>query len=131
MSASRQQVEIQKKDDNAEDPERSSSHSAGNTPEPEVSSCHELQNVNSASECLDSGPQEPNRKLLSNCTSKTGNPPVQHFKNVVAIVDPPRGGLHPTVSNTKLPHLMVLTSFKIHEVLVIFYSMAYFLFIFW
>lgn len=24
---------------------------------------------------------------------------VQHFKNVVAIVDPPRGGLHPTVSN--------------------------------
>lgn len=119
MSASQQQDETQniserddkvssiaeEKDvikDNAEDLERRSCHSAGSKPEPGDSSILELQNVNAASECLDSGPKEPDSQIQSNCTSDNGNPPVQRFKNVVAIVDPPRGGLHPTVSNTQL-----------------------------
>ncbi|PON52607.1 (Uracil-5)-methyltransferase family [Trema orientale] len=120
MSASQQQDEIQnterndeassiseEKDalmDNAEDRERSSSHSAGNIPEPGESSGHEFQNVNMTSECLDSGPQEPDNQLQSNCNSENGNPPVKRFKNVVAIVDPPRGGLHPTVIKTLRTH---------------------------
>ncbi|XP_062082066.1 zinc finger CCCH domain-containing protein 24 [Humulus lupulus] len=83
--------------DNAEDPERSSCHSSDNIQEPGESSSQELQNVIIASECLDRGPQEPDSQLQSNCPSENGNPLVQRFKNVVAIVDPPRGGLHPTV----------------------------------
>ncbi|KAL3849441.1 hypothetical protein ACJIZ3_011323 [Penstemon smallii] len=35
--------------------------------------------------------------LLENCTSEIKSIPEQQFKNVVAIVDPPRVGLHPTV----------------------------------
>ena len=36
----------------------------------------------------------------NNCLTNVGNSSNarRHFKNVVAIVDPPRGGLHPTVS---------------------------------
>ncbi|KAM6578868.1 hypothetical protein CsatB_030705 [Cannabis sativa] len=79
---------------NAEDPERSSCLSAADSiQEPGESSNQELQNVNIASE----GPREPDSQLQSNCQSENVNPPVQRFKNVVAIVDPPRGGLHPTV----------------------------------
>ncbi|KAF4392338.1 hypothetical protein G4B88_005297 [Cannabis sativa] len=79
---------------NAEDPERSSCLSAADSiQEPGESSNPELQNVNISSE----GPQEPDSQLQSNCQSENVNPPVQRFKNVVAIVDPPRGGLHPTV----------------------------------
>uniref|UniRef100_A0A803PWQ0 C3H1-type domain-containing protein n=1 Tax=Cannabis sativa TaxID=3483 RepID=A0A803PWQ0_CANSA len=79
---------------NAEDPERSSCLSAADSiQEPGESSNQELQNVNIASE----GPREPDSQLQSNCQSENVNPLVQRFKNVVAIVDPPRGGLHPTV----------------------------------
>ncbi|KAL8501476.1 hypothetical protein ACS0TY_020850 [Phlomoides rotata] len=38
-------------------------------------------------------------KLDKNCVLETSISPVQQFKNVVAIVDPPRVGLHPTVSD--------------------------------
>ena len=40
-------------------------------------------------------PQKPDE--ISN-TSESGSTSVQQFKNVVAIVDPPRVGLHPVVS---------------------------------
>lgn len=38
-------------------------------------------------------------KLEKNCVSESSISPLQQFKNVVAIVDPPRVGLHPTVSD--------------------------------
>lgn len=55
-----------------------------------------------ASECSEGGGKEPQSQLQKSCTSEDGNFSVQQFKNVVAIVDPPRGGLHPTVSNILL-----------------------------
>lgn len=46
----------------------------------------------------DSNEGEPDTK--NNCLTNDGfsSNARRHFKNVVAIVDPPRGGLHPTVS---------------------------------
>lgn len=40
-------------------------------------------------------------ELEKNCTSENSST-VQQFKNIVAIVDPPRVGLHPTVSESKV-----------------------------
>ncbi|KAK6163302.1 hypothetical protein DH2020_000166 [Rehmannia glutinosa] len=40
---------------------------------------------------------EDENQLEKLCTSESGSTPMQQFKNVVAIVDPPRVGLHPTV----------------------------------
>lgn len=40
-------------------------------------------------------------KLEKHCASESSSTPVQQFKNVVAIVDPPRVGLHPTVSDVE------------------------------
>ncbi|GER57710.1 zinc finger (CCCH-type) family protein [Striga asiatica] len=44
-------------------------------------------------------PKSPkDEKQLENfCTSESGNNPIWQFTNIVAIVDPPRVGLHPTV----------------------------------
>ncbi|CAA0811991.1 Zinc finger CCCH domain-containing protein 24 [Striga hermonthica] len=44
-------------------------------------------------------PQSPKdeNKLENLCNSESGNNPIRQFKNIVAIVDPPRVGLHPTV----------------------------------
>ncbi|KAM4083739.1 hypothetical protein ACB094_08G079200 [Castanea mollissima] len=55
--------------------------------DPEESSSHDLINNKKAGS-----------QLQKNCTSESGNTSVQQFKNVVAIVDPPRVGLHPIVS---------------------------------
>jgi len=57
-----------------------------------------LLNNKSASDCSENGGQEAESQLKRNCTSEIGNTSVQQFKNVVAIVDPPRVGLHPIVS---------------------------------
>ncbi|PHT35163.1 hypothetical protein CQW23_26963 [Capsicum baccatum] len=51
---------------------------------------------------------------LKNCSSENLTTPVQHFKNVVAIVDPPRAGLHPTVikllrTNSRLRRLVYIS----------------------
>lgn len=90
--------------DNVQEPEGGSSHSAENVAEPGESSSHKLENVKTGSDSLEDGKQEPESQLESNCTSENGNPSAQCFKNVVAIVDPPRGGLHPTVSTLLLLH---------------------------
>lgn len=106
LNDSRKQDEIQsasetsdKVDSVAEDKDISVdkiSHS--NKLDSEESKNHELENVKTAAECLDSSVQEPGNQLQSPCTSESLDPPKRCFKNVVAIVDPPRGGLHPTVS---------------------------------
>ncbi|KAJ4726020.1 zinc finger CCCH domain-containing protein 24-like [Melia azedarach] len=57
-----------------------------------------------ASECSEGGGKEPQSQLQKSCTSEDGNFSVQQFKNVVAIVDPPRGGLHPTVIKVLRTH---------------------------
>lgn len=95
--------------DKVEDPEGNSSHSVGNLPEPEESSSNELKNGKTASECLESNMQELGSQLQIRCTpeSENLNPEMQCFKNIVAIVDPPRGGLHPTVSNTRIPRVYI------------------------
>ncbi|XP_062171985.1 zinc finger CCCH domain-containing protein 24 isoform X2 [Alnus glutinosa] len=66
--------------------------------DPEESTRHDLVNNKSASDCSENGGQEAESQLKRNCTSEIGNTSVQQFKNVVAIVDPPRVGLHPIVS---------------------------------
>lgn len=49
---------------------------------------------------LESENKDVENQLCS--TSESGTTLLQHFKNIVAIVDPPRVGLHPTVSCTNL-----------------------------
>lgn len=69
-----------------------------NVLDPEESTSHDLVNNKNASDCSENGGQEAESQLQRNCTSEIGNTSVQQFKNVVAIVDPPRVGLHPIVS---------------------------------
>ncbi|XWS28947.1 hypothetical protein CRYUN_Cryun25bG0115300 [Craigia yunnanensis] len=63
------------------------------------SSCHEPENCSSE----DDG-KELQNQLQGSSTSKDGNSSVQQFKKVVAIVDPPRMGLHPTVIKALRTH---------------------------
>ncbi|KAJ0084899.1 hypothetical protein Patl1_30710 [Pistacia atlantica] len=70
----------------------------------EGSSGHEPENGVSPSECSESGGKEPQNQVQKSCTSEDENSFVQQFKNVVAIVDPPRGGLHPTVIKALRTH---------------------------
>ena len=46
-----------------------------------------------------SGCSKDEAKLEKDSTSQSSSNPMRQFKNVVAIVDPPRVGLHPTVSD--------------------------------
>ena len=125
MNASQQQDEVQsvsengdkvtstaeEKDnslDNVQDPEGSSCQSTSHVAEPTGKSSHELEDAKTVSECLeDDSAQEPNGQVQNNISSESANPSMQCFKNVVAIVDPPRGGLHPTVSDTTVATWMV------------------------
>jgi tRNA (uracil-5-)-methyltransferase len=59
---------------------------------------HDLGNGEGASGESENDGQEIQSQLQKSCTSKEGSSSMLHFKNVVAIVDPPRGGLHPIVS---------------------------------
>ncbi|OMO67500.1 hypothetical protein CCACVL1_20491 [Corchorus capsularis] len=52
----------------------------------------------------ENGGKEPHNQLQESSTSKDENSSVQQFKNVVAIVDPPRMGLHPTVIKALRTH---------------------------
>ena len=72
--------------------------SIDNVLDPEENSSHDLLNNKNASGCSENGGQEAGSQLQRNCTSESGSTSVQQFKNVVAIVDPPRVGLHPVVS---------------------------------
>ncbi|BBH04959.1 zinc finger CCCH-type family protein, partial [Prunus dulcis] len=78
--------------------------STDNKPNPEVNSSHELESGKTASEGLETDKQELRSQLQSSCTSENGNAPVKRFSNVVAIVDPPRSGLHPTVIKALRTH---------------------------
>ncbi|KAM5584089.1 zinc finger CCCH domain-containing protein 24 [Rosa sericea] len=69
-------------------------------PNPEESLSHEPENGKGACEGLDNSKQD----LQKSCTSQNRKSPVQCFKNVVAIVDPPRNGLHPTVIKALRTH---------------------------
>lgn len=56
-------------------------------------SCQEPENCKSENDA-----KELQNQLQGSSTPEDGNSSVKQFKNVVAIVDPPRMGLHPTVS---------------------------------
>lgn len=58
---------------------------------------HETENGEQASLSSENDKQEDETKVQKGSESENGNTLVQQFKNVVAIVDPPRAGLHPTV----------------------------------
>ncbi|XP_052196138.1 zinc finger CCCH domain-containing protein 24 [Diospyros lotus] len=64
----------------------------------------EVENDGNASVCVESSSQGPGDQSQNNCTSENSTPSVQQFKNVVAIVDPPRVGLHPTVIKVLRTH---------------------------
>ncbi|KAJ9698146.1 hypothetical protein PVL29_007300 [Vitis rotundifolia] len=78
--------------------------SINNVLNPEGSSSHELESGKGASGCLENVQQESKNELHNGCSSKDGNISVQQFKNFVAIVDPPRGGLHPIVIKALRTH---------------------------
>lgn len=56
---------------------------------------NEVHTDNNHAHGSDKGEQD-----LQNHNTNKGSAPKQHFKNVVAIVDPPRSGLHPAVSDS-------------------------------
>lgn len=97
---------------NSEDPETNSIPSVGSLPDPEESSSHVLENAKAAYDSLESSMQEGS-KIQSRCTSENANPQIQQFKDVIAIVDPPRGGLHPSVSNKHVPIKIYECFFKL------------------
>lgn len=99
--------------DNSQNPETKSGTSVGNLPDPEESSTHALENGKTASDSLESSMQDLGSKIQNWYTSESGNPQIQQFKDVVAIVDPPRGGLHPTVSNKHVPIKIYRHLFKV------------------
>ncbi|KAH9700683.1 zinc finger CCCH domain-containing protein 24 [Citrus sinensis] len=70
--------------------------SRDNVPENEGCSGQDPENDIADSNCPEGSGKEPQSQLQKDCTSE-GNSLAQPFKNVVAIVDPPRGGLHPTI----------------------------------
>ncbi|XP_028808026.1 zinc finger CCCH domain-containing protein 24 [Neltuma alba] len=63
----------------------------------EGSTRHETENGERESRCSENGRQEDEIEVQKGSDSENGNSLMQRFKNVVAIVDPPRAGLHPTV----------------------------------
>ncbi|KAL2507527.1 Zinc finger CCCH domain-containing protein 24 [Forsythia ovata] len=73
--------------------------SADCAPGPEVSYCLEHENGRSPN-----GISVDESQIQKNCTSQNRNTMMQQFKNVVAIVDPPRVGLHPTVIKVLRTH---------------------------
>ncbi|GFZ17911.1 zinc finger (CCCH-type) family protein [Actinidia rufa] len=75
-----------------------------NTPDSEDSTYLELENSKGTSGCLDDSCQGLDNQPQNSCTSESGTTSVSPFKNVVAIVDPPRVGLHPTVIKALRTH---------------------------
>ncbi|XP_002530289.2 zinc finger CCCH domain-containing protein 24 isoform X1 [Ricinus communis] len=76
----------------------------GNVVDTTENSSHELGNGKSDSRCSEDGEQEHQIHPQDSCASKDGTYSVPQFKNVVAIVDPPRNGLHPTVIKALRTH---------------------------
>lgn len=73
-----------------------------NEPDPEESS--DLECKNGESGCTGTGSQELDTDVQKSCSSANGTSSRKQFKNVVAIVDPPRVGLHPTVIKALRTH---------------------------
>ncbi|XP_065866944.1 zinc finger CCCH domain-containing protein 24 [Euphorbia lathyris] len=72
--------------------------------ETKESSDRELDNREDASGCAENDAQEQQNQLQSNCASVDKSSSAFQFKNVVAIVDPPRNGLHPVVIKALRTH---------------------------
>ncbi|KAI4322254.1 hypothetical protein L6164_021965 [Bauhinia variegata] len=70
----------------------------------EGSANHEPENGERAAECSEIDQQEVGSAFQKDSSSENGNTFVQQFKKVVAIVDPPRAGLHPTVIKALRTH---------------------------
>ncbi|CAN4120321.1 unnamed protein product [Withania somnifera] len=88
--------------------------STDSTVEPEGKAGLEWTNGKSLSESSPDGNTESETLLKKSYSSENLTTPVQHFKNVVAIVDPPRAGLHPTVikllrTNSRLRRLVYIS----------------------
>ncbi|XP_020532585.1 zinc finger CCCH domain-containing protein 24 isoform X2 [Jatropha curcas] len=67
-------------------------------------SSHELGKDKGGSGCSENGGQENQNQLQKSSSSEDENSSIPQFKNVVAIVDPPRSGLHPTVIKVLRTH---------------------------
>ncbi|KAF8394987.1 hypothetical protein HHK36_018926 [Tetracentron sinense] len=65
---------------------------------------HEVDDAKSGSSCPSNGREEHEDSIKKSCISEDKNTPVQQYKDVVAIVDPPRVGLHPTVIKVLRTH---------------------------
>lgn len=88
--------------------------STDSTTEPEGKTGLECTNGKSLSESSADRITESETQLKKSCSSENLTTPVQPFKNVVAIVDPPRAGLHPTVikllrTNSRLRRLVYIS----------------------
>lgn len=93
----------------------------------EGGACQEPENGEMASHCsenndaevgseVQNGSSSENGNTSAQNNSENGNSTAQHFKNVVAIVDPPRAGLHPTV------RIILYGFFSLHCVYAIYYN---------
>ncbi|KAJ4843555.1 hypothetical protein Tsubulata_007974 [Turnera subulata] len=64
----------------------------------------EVENGDSVSRHSENGGEEPKNTVEKGCTTENESSSQVQFKNFVAIVDPPRGGLHPTVIKSLRTH---------------------------
>lgn len=86
---------------NNDEPTSIEENSSDNIPDCDDSASLKLgsRNGKSTSGCPDNGSHGLDNQPQNSCPMENDSPLLQ-FKNVVAIVDPPRAGLHPTVSDT-------------------------------
>lgn len=75
-----------------------------NLVDPEESISHDLVSNKSGSDSSANEEKEAEGIVLGNGTSESGSTSLKQFKNVVAIVDPPRVGLHPIVIKALRTH---------------------------
>ncbi|XP_031122709.1 zinc finger CCCH domain-containing protein 24 [Ipomoea triloba] len=74
------------------------------TPGSEDKNGFDQESSKSAAELLENGNKDTEDQLQTSGELENTTPPVQKFSNVVAIVDPPRMGLHPTVIKVLRTH---------------------------
>ncbi|WJX44181.1 hypothetical protein P8452_31191 [Trifolium repens] len=74
---------------------------------PEDNACPDPGNGESASHHSENNNSEIENDVPKGSTSENGNTSRKQFKNVVAIVDPPRAGLHPTVLKALRTHTLL------------------------
>ncbi|KAK3012402.1 hypothetical protein RJ639_012051 [Escallonia herrerae] len=79
--------------------------------------CIEVKTGEGMCGCIENGSQELAADQQETCASENATNSMQQFKNVVAIVDPPRVGLHPTVikalrTHPRLRRLVLVLTFS-------------------